>query len=112
MNKLTHIEAQLNQLIVAQETHNAEQRAMRRDIQSGADERKKLLQSVEKISRGLYGDPDNGYTGLVNSDMDQEKRLKSLEISRARVKWTLGGIAAAVQLTAIAIYEWVTKSFD
>ena len=48
-----------------------------------ADDKEKLFNKldhietrIEKVERGMYGDPDNGYTGVIK-DMGEIKRFKA-----------------------------------
>jgi hypothetical protein len=56
----------------------------------------KILTHVEKLNRGMYGDPDNGVPGLIKENQDQEVRLKAVEENQKKVKYWIAGFSFAV----------------
>lgn len=52
---------------------------------------------VDKLERGVYGDPDNKVKGLIDTDREQHERIKSLEDTRKKGLWVGGGILLALQ---------------
>lgn len=56
----------------------------------------KILSKVEKIDRGMYGDPDNGVPGLIKDNQDQEERILALEDSQKKVKYWIAGFSVTV----------------
>lgn len=64
---------------------------------------KSLREEVEHINRGLYGDGRNGQNGLIYKDQDKEKRIKSLEEDRSRVRW----IAFGFGMAAIGVFKFI-----
>jgi hypothetical protein len=60
------------------------------------DKLDRILQTVEKISRGVYGDPDNGVDGLIKENKDQEKRISALEDHQKKQKWMIAGVSFSV----------------
>lgn len=65
----------------------------------------KILWHVEKLNRGVYGDPDNGVKGLIKENQDQEERIKSLEDTRKHAKYWVGGFSVAGSTVAVFIKE-------
>lgn len=95
MTRLDLLESKLDSLIVGQANHNAEQRAMAKDL---AD-----------IKYGLYGNEKNNHKGVMKEMEERELRITSLEKSRDRNKYTVAGFLAAVQLLFVAVWEWFRK---
>lgn len=60
---------------------------------------------VDKLERGVYGDPDNKVKGLIDTDRDQHERIKSLEDTRKKGLWVGGGILLALQ----GVWHLITK---
>ncbi len=52
-----------------------------------------FMREVETIKRGIYGDEMNGVRGLMETDKEQHKRIKSLETDRSKFYWMGGGLA-------------------
>lgn len=65
----------------------------------------KILGHVEKLNRGMYGDPDNGVPGLIKDNLDQEERIKSLEQGQKNFKYWIGGFSFAGSAVVIMIKE-------
>lgn len=55
--------------------------------------------AIDRINRGLYGDPDNKLPGLIDRQISDETRIHKLELHNDRQKWYAGGIFAVI-LTA------------
>jgi hypothetical protein len=60
------------------------------------DKLDQILTHVEKLSRGMYGDPDNGVHGLIRENMDREIRLKAVEDNQKKVKYWIAGFSIAI----------------
>ena len=66
------------------------------------------------IKRGVYGDPDNKVPGLMDRQVEDERRITALEeeqkkqrIQKKTAMWVLGIVATAVQAVGITIYEFI-----
>jgi hypothetical protein len=68
-----------------------------------------IMRKVDKIDRGVYGDPDNGVDGLIKENKDQEKRLKSLEDDGRKQKWMVAGFSFSVPVVVTLVREWLSK---
>lgn len=65
---------------------------------------------IERINRGLYGDSDNKLPGLIERQIEDERRIDKLEKHHERQKWYLGGIG----VSALVAWEFISdhiKSF-
>lgn len=67
----------------------------------------KILGHVEKLSRGMYGDPDNGVKGLIKDNQDQEERIKSLEELKKKGVYMIAGVT----LTWPIIWHYIKTFF-
>lgn len=50
-----------------------------------------LSDEVSTVKRGVYGDAANKVPGLIDTDREQHKRIKSLEETRKKALWFAGG---------------------
>lgn len=66
---------------------------------------------IERINRGLYGDPDNKTPGLIERQFEDESRLNALEERNDRQKWWTGGAVAALTLIFSLMWNWVKELF-
>lgn len=66
-------------------------------------------EELSTIKRGIYGDPLNKVPGLIDTDKDQDRRIKELEEQRKKQKYTMAGIGAAAGVGLPLIIEWVKK---
>lgn len=64
---------------------------------------KAIAVEVGTIKRGVYGDPDNKVSGLIDTDREQHKRIKSLEESRKKALFFGGGLVAAFE----GLWHWL-----
>jgi|GEM_PF-3632102 len=64
---------------------------------------------LAKIDRGVYGDFENKVPGLIDTDKQQHKRIKSLEDTRKKAVWVGAGIIAALELAWHGFKEWFHK---
>lgn len=65
---------------------------------SAAEDNKldQILGHLQKLNRGMYGDPDNGVKGLIKDNLDQEVRLKAVEDTQKKVKYWIAGFTVTV----------------
>lgn len=75
-----------------------------------------ILRKVDKIDRGVYGDPDNGVDGLIKENKHQEVRLTALEVQvaehdkfRKDLKWWIGKIAAGVSVGVGVVWTLIKQ---
>lgn len=61
---------------------------------------------LEKISRGVYGDPDNKTKGLIDIQQDHGIRIESIEEVKKKVLWWAGG-AIFVIMGFIELLHWL-----
>ena len=66
-------------------------------------------EDLGKIKRACYGDPDNKQLGLIDRQIEDEKRIKSLEDHNKRMKWVGTGFFLALQSIGIAVWEYFRK---
>lgn len=66
---------------------------------------------IERINRGLYGDPDNKLHGLIDRQIRDEKRIHDLEQNNDRRKWWTGGVIAALTLVFSFLWQWIKDLF-
>lgn len=74
--------------IKEQRIFNTEQREFNRNI----------LDKVDKIERGVYGDKVNGTMGLIERQGIDEQRIGRLEAFRNKFIWVVGGALAAIEI--------------
>ena len=65
----------------------------------------KILGHVEKLSRGMYGDPDNGTLGLIKENKDQELRILKLEQNEKKRTYWIAGMSFAAPAILYFIKE-------
>jgi RNA binding exosome subunit len=70
------------------------------------------------IKRGVYGDPVNKVSGLIDTDRMQDEVLKDhqnqineLKEENKKRKWTLAGFSAAISITGGIIWHFVKDIF-
>jgi hypothetical protein len=75
-----------------------------------------ILEHVKKLSRGMYGDPDNGLKGLIKENQEQESRLNALETKventekfQKDLKWWIGKIAAGVSVAVGVVWTLIKQ---
>lgn len=66
---------------------------------------------IERINRGLYGDPDNKLPGLIDRQISDETRIKNLEQHNDRQKWWTGGAIAAFTVAGTLLWNWIKDVF-
>lgn len=66
---------------------------------------------IERINRGLYGDPDNKLPGLIDRQISDEGRIQKLETHNDRQKWYLGGIGVALMIAWEVIGDFFKNLF-
>ncbi len=67
----------------------------------------KIDLALEDISRGIYGDPKNKIPGVLDNVATHHIRLKSLEETRKKALYWLGG-AGAVVIFLVELFHWIT----
>lgn len=67
----------------------------------------KILKHVEKIDRGMYGDPDNMTPGVIERQLNDAIRIQRLEDSRKTQRYWIAGMITGLQ----AIWFFVIKLF-
>lgn len=95
MTRIDFLEHKLDQLIIGQNEHSIEYR--------------KIASELADIKFSLSGNEINGHKGVISMLEEREQRIRSLEKSRDRNKYTMAGFFAAMQIIAIAIWEWFKK---
>ena len=66
-----------------------------------------FMREVETIKRGIYGDSANQVKGLIHTDQDQDKRIRSLEDTKSKIYWTGGGLLVSGEL----IWQFIKNKF-
>lgn len=69
------------------------------------DEKDKLICSVERIERGLYGDPENGVRGVIDRVAHIERWITKQSLRIA----FLTGIFITIGFLIKTAWEWVTR---
>lgn len=67
--------------------------------------------NIDRINRGLYGDPDNKLPGLIDRQISDEDRIRRLERHNDRQKWYLGGIGVAFMIAWEVVGDFVRSLF-
>ena len=78
--------------------------AMEKEIREIRDMVQTIQNDVHTIKRGVYGDPKNKVRGLIETDLEQHDRIKTLEEHRKKAFWILTGL-----LIAVEILGWIGK---
>jgi hypothetical protein len=71
----------------------------------------RLIDQVEKMNRGLYGDPENKQKGLMQVVYDNVDEVKQLKEKDQRRTWMIAGFSSAASLTLPVLWEWAKKIF-
>lgn len=70
-----------------------------------------IKNDVDAINRGLYGDPKNKVSGLIDrQDMD-ERRIAAIEGNQKKFFAVLGFIGVAVQVALNLVWDYVKGIF-
>lgn len=59
---------------------------------------KRMENEIHEIKRGVYGDPINRVKGLIETDQEQHKRIKTLENGHKKLLWFGGGVLAITEV--------------
>jgi len=57
-----------------------------------------IRHELHTVKRGVYGDKENGRPGLIETDLEQHKRIKNLEEFRNKAVWIAAGAIAVVEV--------------
>ena len=67
----------------------------------------KTGQSLAKLDRGVYGDKDNKTPGLIDRQIEDEKRIAALEEANKKRTWIMIGASAVMSgLTFLVSLLW------
>jgi len=69
---------------------------------------KRIETEVHTIKRGVYGDKDNDVKGLIQTDREQEMRIKSLEDTKKQAIWFGGGALIIIEL----VWQFIKGKLD
>lgn len=64
---------------------------------------KTMSTEVATIKRGVYGDEANQVPGLIHTDREQHKRIKSLEETRKKTIWVAAGAFGVIE----GLWHWL-----
>lgn len=71
-----------------------------------------VREELATIKRGVYGDPDNKVPGLMDRQLEDERRIKVIEderkaeaVKKKTILWIGGSIVAAFQTLLAALYH-------
>ena len=78
-------------------------------ISTQNDHNKKVMDIVYTIKRGLYGDEANLVQGLMERQLDDEKRIRSLELFRNKLIWMSAGAILALEAVIKGVTWWVSQ---
>lgn len=70
---------------------------------------KKQGEDIDRINRGLYGDPDNKTPGLIERQLQDEQRLKKLEDDRKRQRYWTAGLVTGLQTIWFFLVKFFVK---
>lgn len=69
---------------------------------------------LSTIRRGVYGDPENKVPGLMDRQLEDEKRIGELEshnkkedLQKKTILWVVGIVFTVIQAVGIAVWEFV-----
>lgn len=58
-----------------------------------------IMQSeLQSVKRGVYGDPTNKVSGLIDTDLSQHQRIKKLETVKNKFIWGGAGMIIVIEL--------------
>lgn len=66
---------------------------------------KRIEAEVHTIKRGVYGDKDNDVKGLIQTDREQDARIRSLEDTKKQALWFGGGAIVIIELIWLVVKE-------
>lgn len=67
---------------------------------------------IADIKRGVYGDPVNKQPGLVDRQIQDEKRIAAIEESQTKRKYWLAGAAAVVTVVINGLVFFFKEIFS
>jgi hypothetical protein len=71
----------------------------------------KLIEQVEKMNRGLYGDEENKQKGLMQVVYENVDDVKQLKEKAQRRTWMIAGASSTGSLLLPVVWEWMKKTF-
>jgi hypothetical protein len=75
------------------------------------DKLDRLIDQVEKMNRGLYGDAENKVPGLMQSHYEVKADVLAMKENQKKRVWMIAGFSSAASLTLPALLEWIKKTF-
>jgi hypothetical protein len=64
----------------------------------------RLATEVELVKRGVYGDPQNEFKGLIQRQNEDEKDIKQIK----QRQWKTGVVIGVIVVIIQAVYNFVT----
>jgi hypothetical protein len=105
-DKLTEIEMILKKYIREQNAHN---QRMNNFATSQEIVNTKVSEDMDELKRGLYGDPKNKVSGLIDRQTKSESDIKGIKTRNARLGWYGAGFITAINGIIYFIKELVHK---
>lgn len=68
------------------------------------DQQRTIMQDIGSINRAIYGDEKNHVPGLLQRQLQDEKNIEELKMTKKRVVWGLAG--------AITVFEIIRELFS
>lgn len=75
------------------------------------DKLDRLIDQVEKMNRGLYGDAENKVPGLMQSHYEVKAEVLQMKEAQKKRTWMIAGFSSAASLTLPVLWEWLKKTF-
>lgn len=75
------------------------------------DKLDRLIDQVEKLNRGLYGDAENKQKGLMQVVYDNVEDVRKLKEMNQKKTWMIAGFSSAASLVLPMLWEWIKKHF-
>lgn len=83
-------------------------------IKAFEEHSKFVKEELATIKRGVYGDPENKVSGLMERQLEDERRISDLEeynkkeqLQKKTILWVIGVMFTALQAAGIAVWEFV-----
>lgn len=70
-----------------------------------------ILNQLEKMNRGLYGDADNKMPGLMQRHYELKEDVDKLKEKDKRRQWILYGGSSVIGFLAPIVWQWLKSLF-
>lgn len=75
------------------------------------DKLDKVLAQLEKMNRGLYGDPDNKVVGLMQDHFELKADVLKLKEKDKYKTWTIAAFTSGASFGLPFLWDWFKQHF-